>query len=424
MKKIIKKQDVQLLLISISFICIIFLIFCNLSNNSFFSNLTPWVAVGGCGSSAGGASGDAQLKWIGTGVPGALFDCELLISNGALSKTSTKLSGEDKIVDSDYDGQLRMQTISALLSLYYHPPRIADIKLTMPFLFKEGINIKDKTITNTGPFGDLSLDISRKFGASGNINAALVVLFPTGNANIMRGGIEPMPADNQLGGGLFSLSPRGTYTFDFDWGIITLGATYSLGLFAITTTEYEFTPARMENGIFYEEKLSSVKKTFKFVREGLGARNDAGLYTPDYLGLFSDFGIKTENFTHGISINYSHPLAKGFYEQREVTQTSVLANLPTREAALLYLDTCRTGDILHGDTLNVLLNQTPEGTWNYLRKSPAPRKTLPGFSIQYSLEKSDMLLPLLLGGVVKLEIDKKLVFSAISFGMGFKFPIY
>jgi hypothetical protein len=423
MKGLLKKAPVFLALAGTAF-C--FFIFANSRFHSpVSSQLTPWVAVGGCGSSAGGASGDAQVKWIGNGVAGALFDCELLVGQGMLSKTSTKVIGVDSVYDSEYNGLLRMISTTALLSLYYHPPRIMDIKLTMPFLFKEGINAKDKTITNTGPFGDLSLDLSRKLGTSGNINAGLVVVFPTGNASIMKGGIEPMPPDNQLGGGLFSASARGSYTFDFDWGIINLGATYSAGLFAIKTTEYNFDSTVVVNGkVITDAKLSSKKQEFEFAREGFGARNDAGLFTPDNIGVFTDFGIKTQDFTHGFSINFGYPLLKGFAEQREVLTTSTTLTLTTKTDAQLYLDTCRTGDVSHGDTLNILLNQTGNGTWNYLKKAPFSRKTLPFFTLQYSIEKSDMIFPLLLGGVVKLEYENKFIFSGFSVGVGFKFPVY
>jgi len=40
--------------------------------------LTPWEAVGGCGSSSGSVASDMQLKWIGRGVSGALIDFEAI----------------------------------------------------------------------------------------------------------------------------------------------------------------------------------------------------------------------------------------------------------------------------------------------------------------------------------------------------------
>jgi hypothetical protein len=422
MKGLLKNVFVFLVPATLAFCFLIF------SKGHFHSplsgQLTPWIAVGGCGASAGGASGDAQVKWIGNGVLGALIDCELIVGHGVLSKTSTKAMNKDSTWDSEYDGKLRMQTTMALLSLNYHPPQIMDIKISMPFLFKEGINIKNKKIVNTAPFGDLLLDLNRKWGTSGNISSALSVIFPTGNSSIMESGIVPLSSDNQLGGGLFSASLRGIYTFDFDWGIISVGGSYSGGLFAIRTTEYKYDTAEIRNGTFYEAKLSSEKTAFEFAREGFGARNDAGVLSPDFVAVFSDIGIKTEGFTHGFSINCGIPLAQSFMEGREVVKTNRVFVLSTKEQAQQFLDTTHYSIHCGGDTANIVLNQNGNGTWNYLSKLPTPRKTLPSMTLQYSVEKCDMMFPILLGGVIKLEYDNKFVFSGFSVGLGFKFPVY
>jgi len=34
---------------------------------------------------------------------------------------------------------------------------------------------------------------------------------------------QPMSSDNLLGGGVFAASLRGSYTFDHDWGIVSVG---------------------------------------------------------------------------------------------------------------------------------------------------------------------------------------------------------
>lgn len=360
----------------------------------------PWACVGGCGSSAGSATGDVLVKWIGNGVSGALFDAELIMSEGALTDSSL-------VRGSEYDGRLRIKTTTALLSLYYHPPRIMDIKLSMPFLMREGIS------TNTGGFGDLLVDLCRKWGASGDVQTGLSLILPTGYADIMNTGIEPLASDNQLGGGLFSLSARGSYTFDFDWGIINLGATYSGGVFAIRTTEYGCDSTGTN--------ISSLRQEFQFAREGWGARNDAGVFSPDYLGVFADFGIRSQGYTHGFSINYSYPLAQGNVEIRDVPTTYSLA-LPTKAAAQAYVDT--SASVSHGDTTNIVLRQASDGSWYYLRKSPTSRQTPPSVTLQYTIEKSDMMFPILVGGIVKLEYVNRLNFAGISFAVGFKFPVY
>ena len=230
---------------------------------SFCQRITPWVAVGGCGAGAGGPSGDMQLKWIGNGVEGALFDAEVVIGRSVLSDSSL-------VNGSEYDGRLRLQTTTAMLNLYYHPPRIMDVKLTLPLVFKEGNanNIK------TGPISDLSLDLTRKWGTVGNILTALTIVFPTGNASMTDGVDQPMSSDNLLGGGVFAASLRGSYTFDHDWGIVSVGGSYSAGLFAMITSEYSV----QQNPPF---AMSSDKQVFQFSRSGLGSINDAGIVSPD-----------------------------------------------------------------------------------------------------------------------------------------------
>jgi hypothetical protein len=400
MNGILKKA---LAFMSIAVIALCFFIYANSRfHSNISSRLTPWTAVGGCGSSAGSASGDVQIKWIGTGVMGALFDCEVVASGGALSDTSF-------VRGSEYDGMLRIKSTTALVSLFYHPPRIMDIKLSMPFLYKEG------NFATTSGFGDLLVDLNRKWGVSGNIASGLSLIIPTGFSSIMASGKEPLSSDYQLGGGLFSASLRGSYTFDFDWGIINLGGTYSAGLFAIRTTEYNFDadPNRIV--------LTSKQKQFEFARESWGARNDAGVFSPDYLGIFTDFGIKQERYTHGFCATISYPTTQGNAELRDVNITNS-TSLATKGEAQAYLDT--SNSVTHGNVTNIALNQNGDGSWNFLTKTPTPRKTPTSMTLQYSIEKTDMLFPILVGGIVKLEYANRFNFAGFSFGVGFKFPVY
>jgi hypothetical protein len=78
----------------------------------------------------------------------------------------------------------------------------------------------------------------------------------------------------------------------------------------------------------------------------------------------------------------------------------------------------------HGDTTNIVLSQVNDGSWYYLEKAPTARKTPPSLTLQYTIEKSDMMFPILVGGIVKLEYANRLNLAGISFGLGFKFPVY
>jgi hypothetical protein len=382
--------------------------------------LTPWTAVGGCGSSAGAGS-DAGLKWIGNGVSGALIDCELVLSQTIASDSSIFRGW-------DYDGRIRYQTTSALLSLYYHPPKLMDIKLSMPFVYKESFNSKSGW-AYTGPFGDMSLDLSRKWGTTGSISTGLTLGFPTGYAAIPNysyraDGVITLPGYGQPGSGLFTSSLRTSYTFDRDWGIINAGCSYSAGLFAVRTTEYGYEgpdPGNM--------KLISKKKEFEVARDGWGARNDAGIVTPDYLGLFTDVGVKTEGFTHGFSAMFSYPIAPGKFEEHGTGTTPL--TFSTKEEAQQYIDTVQDlVDVETNDTIPVSVKKhilslaTSDGYWYYLTKNQQQSRTLPSISLQYSIEKSDMIFPILVGAIVKMEYENRLLFSGFSVGVGVKFPVY
>jgi hypothetical protein len=381
--------------------------------------VTPWNAVGGCGSGAGGASGDLQMKWIGNGVEGALLDAEINVSRSVLADSSL-------VNGTQYDGRLRLQTTSVLLNAYYHPPKIMDIKLTVPLVFKEGNN----NSSNTGPLSDMSVDLTRKWGVVGNILTGLTLVLPTGNGSMTDGPSQPLSSDNQLGGGVFGASLRGSYTFDHDWGIVSVGGSYTAGLFAMITSEYNV----QQNPPF---AMSSDKQVFQVSRSGLGSINDAGIVSPDFIGVFTDIGIKTEALTNGFSFNFGFPMEKGRSELRTVDVNNVSStDFSTKEAAQAYADTSKL--LRPGDSTYtfVVANTAANGHWPLLRKYSAEKAVPPSLMIQYSVEKHDMALPMLLVAMIKLEnptlnftrvlqpVWGKLVFAGFAAGLGFKFPIY
>jgi hypothetical protein len=420
MKGMKKKALVFLAAAGIAF-C--FLIFANSRFHSpFSSQLTPWTAVGGCGSSAGGGTGEAQLKWIGNGVSGTLFDAEIGLSEGVLADSSL-------VFGKDYDGRLRIKTTTAMLNLYFHPPRILDLKLSVPFLVKES-NQKFGAAEyyNTSGFSDFSMDISRKWGLTGSATTALTLAFPTGNSSLTSDGIQPLSSDNLLGSGLFGASVRANYTFDHDWGIISVGGSYSAGLFTMKTTEWgvsEETVLDQNGDPITKYSVASKKSTFQFARSGIGARNDAGILYPDFLGVFTDIGIKSGGLTHGFSFNFSLPMSSGKSETRASVSTEKNLTLPTKEIAQAYADTTTSFDRgPNRDTSFLVMAQMPNGNWAVMKKASSTIPVPPAIMLQYSIEKTDAFLPILLGGILKLEYNNKLCFAGLTVGLGFKFPVY
>jgi hypothetical protein len=388
---------------------------CNNGHFTFFfdsqkHNLTPWRCVGGCGESSGSVSSDLQLKWIGKGVSGALIDMDATFSQSILADTA-------KDPTQNFDGALRLKTTALLVNIYYHP-RILDFKLALPFLIKEGYG------QMTGPFGDMSLDMSRAWGVAGNFRTALVAVFPTGRYDIPEQIDQTLRPELQLGSGVFGASARAQYTIDRDWGLITVGTSYSAGLFAMLTKDYDYDKTL--------NKVVSSKKSFQSARDGWGSVNDAGLINPDYVNIFTDFGIKTGELTHGLALSFSQPLRTGIQEDRtkEVTgwsgtDAASSPYFPTKSIAQQYADTLSS---MSGTGKQYehpyVVGTTKTGNWVVVDHIQKPRRTLPGLSLQYSIEKGDMVFPILVGGNVRVEFDKGIRFAAFTGGLGVKFPVY
>ncbi|HMD69029.1 MAG TPA: hypothetical protein VKF42_09150, partial [Chitinivibrionales bacterium] len=268
------------------------------------------------GENSLGLSGDLHLKWIGKGIAGKLIDAEIVLGE-------TMIADSSKLGGSQYDGLFRTKITQALVSFYVHPGKILDLKLSMPFLIKQGPDGK------TGPFGDLLVDVSRSWGTLNVVAAGLTLNFPTGYSTIMSDNTTFLSPENQVGSGLFGATVRASYGFAPDWGIINMGASYSAGLFAIRTSEYGYDPNA--------DNINYDTKAFQVARDGWAARNDAGVVTPDHIGLFADFGIKSETVNHGISVGYYYPAAPMGYETLDKGNTA--STFSTKAQAQEYLDT-------------------------------------------------------------------------------------
>jgi hypothetical protein len=349
------------------------------------------------GENSLGMSGDLHLKWIGKGIQGKLIDAEVVLSE-AMIADSSKLGG------SDYDGRFRVRTTQALVNFYVHPGKILDLKLSMPFVVKQGADGK------TGPFGDMLLDVSRTWGTLHMIAAGLTLNLPTGYSTIMSDDTHFLSTESQLGNGLFGATARASYGFAPDWGIVDVGASYSAGLFAIRTSDYGYNPTT--------DQINYDKKSFEVARDGWGARNDAGVVTPDRIGVFVDLGIKTETVNHGFCIGYYYPTQ--FVSNYEtLAKGSTSATFATKALAQASLD---AGDTVANTTYYVA-GQRSDSTWEYLARTTVGQRVFPSLTLQYSLEKTDMVFPIFLGGMVKMDYNNRLNFSGFSLGIGFKFPV-
>jgi hypothetical protein len=369
-----------------------------------------WANIGGCGTSSGGAASDLGLKWIGRGLSGYPVEAEAVAVQSYQS---------DSAVDPDasFDGRLRVRTNSFLLSALYHAPW-ADLKAALPLIVREA-NILGNVKT-TGPLGDLSLEAARGWGESRALRTRAVVGFPTGPHDIPFDNVSYMLPELQTGSGLFTATLAADRAFERDWGFFAFGGSWSGGFAALTTTGYAY-DAKLNKAV-------SSGKTFRFAREGAGARNDIGTLQPDNLSLFADLGIRSEAAVQGFTAGFGLPLGKAEYEERnqEVTawsakDPSAAAYFPARAQAQVYADTLGTGSGSPRYRRPSVAAQDAQGRWIVMEHAAVRRATAPSLTLQYSLERSDIHVPLLFGGSARWEFDGGPVFAGFGLGMGVKF---
>ena len=344
------------------------------------------------GQSSTDMSGNLQLQWLGKSAPGNILNAEIMLSLGMLPDTLA--------------GRFAAKTSMARVSLDFHPPKILDITLSMPFLIKQGPD------GFTGPFGDLSVDICKEWGKDENFLTALTVGLPTGFATIQQknsilSGVTYLDPIDQPGNGLFDAQVRACYAFLQEWGFLNVGASYFAGLFAIRTSEYGYDTAN--------QTISHPSMQFQVARDGLGATNDAGVRTPDRLSVFANLGIKTDMLMHCFAIGYTHSMESGLIYN--LTPGATLNTYSTRDSAVASL---------HGnlDTTYQVVGEQSNSAWVYLAKTTTQVRSDPYLTIQYNVEKSDMAFPVFLGAMLRLDIDKSLMFGGLSVGLGFRFPVY
>jgi len=382
--------------------------------------LTPWKSVGGCGASSGSTASDMQIKWLGQGITGALIDMEVGFSQSQSFDTTG--------VAFPYVGAggVRISTSAMLTSLTWHPG-VYHLKLTIPLVLKTAF--LDNINYVIGALGDLSLDVNRKWGQAGAFGTALAFTFPTGRSDILKGGgntLLYLPPYLQLGGGVYGASARLTYDIDHDWGMMSFGGSYSAGLFAVITEEY-----RLDSAIGFSPGTPvPEKKSFKFSRSGWGSLNDQGAVSPDNISLFADAQIKVPSLVHGFSLSLSAPLRKGVRQESSLIpeiwysdSATAAIYLPTREAAQQYADRDTS---LKNSPRVVGTTSTSDGhhLWVVKNNTLIELQNFPGFSLQYSVEKSDVIFPIILGTILRYEFDKGVKFAGFAAGVGFKFPVY
>jgi hypothetical protein len=267
---------------------------------------TPWACVGGCGAGGSGGAGGATVKWVGKGVSGGLIDVQEVYSSTATKKSNTNA----------------LET-----RLSFRPTYTSTLALTIPVLSKNGTMqtstaSDEKTgIVNNG-LGDIRIDFQNSFGLSGEFSYSVTLAIPTGDwsSTIGRDASKQfMPANLQLGSGLYSLALDLGYTQDFDDAMLLVDATYSHP-FAVNFSGKNSYFQVYDNAASWDLMSAGQKSRFEYYVKPYG-ETDLGAYVPPSVSLSAFYGYKgMEDFVHSFGIMVSAPVGVAWIPEFQ-TQT-------------------------------------------------------------------------------------------------------
>jgi hypothetical protein len=175
--------------------------------------LASWQTVGGCGAGAA-TGGGAGIKWIGRGVRGGLFN---VLEQGSYTETRIGLQGH---------GHLEQHMIETTL-ITVDIGEKWNVGATLPLVYKYLQDPRNDPLNpanvSNGGLGDVSAQVTRKFGRINDTMLTAVVGFPTGTYDAQYKG-RLLEQHQQLGFGKFTGSLLIDHTLDRVWGLMVAGA--------------------------------------------------------------------------------------------------------------------------------------------------------------------------------------------------------
>ena len=255
-------------------------------------SLTPWQSVGGCGAGGSGGGGAGGPKWIGTDVSGGLVDVEVMYT-ATIGQTN------------------REKNVSTRLSV--KPHYLWTLGLSLPFNSKIGQvqyqTNQDPAYHITGGLGDISLDLSRPFGAEGQVTLSLALTLPTGQYDIKRGSDNAsfyLPAGLQNGGGIWAATLGLAHSRIVGDGMLLFDMSYS-NPFAMRlfSAKNEFVD---EFYTAYRDSTSNRRFHYRFKPYG---ENDLGSYAPPGISGSVFYGYRgVPGYIHSWGVSVSFPLGQ------------------------------------------------------------------------------------------------------------------
>ncbi|MBN1307930.1 MAG: hypothetical protein JXA18_08440 [Chitinispirillaceae bacterium] len=245
-----------------------------------FPSPTPWNSIGGCGAGGSGGGVDDGIRWIGSGVQGGLIDVEII---------------PRYTIRKDFN----QTTISPRLSC--RPSRTTVASVMLPVMSKNGDVHYQSNLTpeyhTTGGMGDITLDVSKAIGFSGDYQLQVSLTLPTGRYDIKRGSDRAMfflPVDFQMGLGIYTASLQLSRIIDVENGFWRIDGSYS--------HPFNMKPFTQKNGMLdsyydaYKDRTDNRRFYYRFKPYG---ENDLGGYTPpsvSFAGFFAYRGV--EGYVH------------------------------------------------------------------------------------------------------------------------------
>ena len=284
------------------------ILFSTASDTSTPLTTTPWRSIGGCGvGGSGGSAASSGIRWIGNGVKGYLFSCELLPLYAYGSTPYNQYS-----------------TGSFAPRIAFHPTWNTDIALTVPAGLKTAnVQYRESRIEEqpvNGGLGDITADFRQSIGSNGAITLLASLTFPTGRYDADNGATSNTkiyPNGVQMGRGVYSVSIGGGYTFDFENRIVFIEGSFS----------YPF-------NVRFDKRNEYLDSDYKAYRDATANRkrfyynniikpygeSDRGDYYPPSIQLFATYSWhRKQMLQHSLQWSFDVPLGTQWIHHHDPT---------------------------------------------------------------------------------------------------------
>ncbi|MCX7727501.1 MAG: hypothetical protein N2053_11720 [Chitinispirillaceae bacterium] len=265
----------------------------------FLPSTTPWKAIGGCGAGGSGSNVSDGIQWLGKGAKGGLLDIEV-IPRYTLRKNFHQVS------------------IPANFTFNFMPSMSA--ALNVPILSKSG----DVTIaTNiepsyhvTGGIGDITFELSKAFGFTGEYKIKLGLTLPTGQYDIKRGSDRAMyflPIELQMGNGVYCGTIQLSRTYDIEDGFWKFDISYSNPFnMRLFTGKNEMLDIYFKE---YSDRKNSRRFYYRFKPYG---ENDLGAYFPPSFSGAIYFSSVTNDYVNSFGLFLQAFLSRGWVHSPDI----------------------------------------------------------------------------------------------------------